>query len=64
MGSTEYKRGSRAIARGQWQAPLGSSRGEQADHGQPAAVLALVKDKPSAALKSAVLDHGCARRRW
>ncbi len=25
MGSTEYKRGSRAIARGQWQAPLGSS---------------------------------------
>jgi len=51
MGSTEYKRGSRAIARGQWQAPLGSSRGEQADHWQPAAVLALVKDKPSAALK-------------
>ena len=51
MGSTEYKRGSRAIARGQWQAPLGSSRGEQADHGRPAAVLALVKDKPSAALK-------------
>src|SRR5215470_225499 len=28
MGSTEYKRGSRAIARGQWQAPLGSSRGK------------------------------------
>src|SRR6516225_3289875 len=27
-GSTEYKRGSRAIARGQWQAPLGSSRGQ------------------------------------
>src|SRR5580704_8018763 len=24
MGSTEYKRGSRAPARGQWQAPLGS----------------------------------------
>ena len=41
----------RAIARGQWQAPLGSSRGEPPDHGQPAAVLALVKDKPSAALK-------------
>jgi hypothetical protein len=51
MGSTEYKRGSRAIARGQWQAPLGSSRGKPADHGQPAAVLAVVKDKPSAALK-------------
>jgi hypothetical protein len=51
MGSTEYKRGSRAIARGQWQAPLGSSRGEPPDHGQSAAVLALVKDKPSAALK-------------
>ena len=50
MGSTEYKRGSRAIARGQWQAPLGSSRGKPPDHGQPAAVLALVKDKPSAAL--------------
>ena len=49
-GSTEYKRGSRAIARGQWQAPLGSSRGNPPDHGQPAAVLALVKDKPSAAL--------------
>ena len=41
----------RAIDRGQWQAPLGSSRGEQADHGQPAAVLAMIKDKPSAALK-------------
>ena len=40
-----------AIARGQWQAPLGSSRGRPPDHGQPAAVLALVKDKPSAALK-------------
>jgi hypothetical protein len=46
MGSTEYKRGSRAIARGQWQAPLGSSCGKPPDHGQPAAVLALVKDKP------------------
>jgi hypothetical protein len=46
MGSTEYKRGSRAIARGQWQASLGSSRGKPPDHGQPAAVLALVKDKP------------------
>jgi hypothetical protein len=50
-GSTEYKRGSGAIARGQWQAPLGSSRGKPSDHGQPAAVLALVKDKPSVALK-------------
>jgi hypothetical protein len=50
-GSTEYKRGSRAIARGQWQAPLGSSRGRPPDHGQFAAVLASVKDKPSAALK-------------
>ena len=28
-----YKRGSRAIARGQWQAPLGSSRGKLPDHG-------------------------------
>src|SRR5262244_1022449 len=46
MGSTEYKRGSRAIARGQWQALLGSSRGKPPDHGQPAAVLALVKGKP------------------
>src|SRR5262245_37221606 len=45
-GSIEYKRGSRAIARGQWQVPLGSSRGKPPDHGQPAAVLALVKDKP------------------
>jgi hypothetical protein len=49
-GSTEYKHGSRAIARGQWQAPLGS-RGKPPDYGQPAAVLAFVKDKPSAALK-------------
>jgi hypothetical protein len=51
MGSTEYKRGSRAIARGQWQAPLGSLRGRPPDRGQPAAVLASIKDKPSAALK-------------
>jgi len=29
----------------------GSLRGKPPDHGQPAAVLALVKDKPSAALK-------------
>jgi hypothetical protein len=40
-----------AIARGQWQAPLGSLRGRPPDRGQPAAVLAMVKDKPSAALK-------------
>jgi hypothetical protein len=54
MGSTEYKRGSRAIARGQWQAPLGSSLGKPPDHGQPAAVLALVKDKP---LKNEATKH-------
>jgi hypothetical protein len=36
---------------GQWQAPLGSPRGKPPDHGQFAAVLALVKDKPAAALK-------------
>ena len=48
---TEYKRGSRAIACGQWQAPLGSSRGKPHDRGRFAAVLAMVKDKPSAALK-------------
>ena len=35
----------------QWQAPLGSSRGQPPDRRQPAAVLASVKDKPSAALK-------------
>ena len=40
-----------AIDRGQWQAPLGSSRGQPPDRRQPAAVLASVKDKPSAALK-------------
>ena len=39
------------IDRGQWQAPLGSSRGQPPDRRQPAAVLASVKDKPSAALK-------------
>ena len=44
--------------------PLGSSRGKPPDHGQFAAVLALVKDKPSAALKSAVLDRSCARRQF
>ena len=33
VGSTEYKRGSRAIARGQWQAPLGSLRGRPPDRG-------------------------------
>jgi len=38
-GSTEYKRGSR-IDRGQWQAPLGSSRGQPPDRRQPAAVIA------------------------
>ena len=41
----------RAIDRGQWQAPLGSSRGQPSDRRQPAAVLASIKDKPSAALK-------------
>ena len=42
----------RAINRGQWQAPLGSSRGQTTpDRRQFAAVLARVKDKPSAALK-------------
>jgi hypothetical protein len=41
----------RAIDRGQWQAPLGSSHGQPPDRRQPAAVLASVKDKPSAALK-------------
>jgi len=35
----------RAIDRGQWQAPLGSSRGQPPDRRQPAAVLASVKDK-------------------
>ena len=39
-----------AIDRDQWQAPLGSSRGHP-DRQQPAAVLAAVKDEPSAALK-------------
>jgi hypothetical protein len=43
--------GSRAIARGQWQAPLGLSLANQPHHVQLAAVLAMVKDKPSAALK-------------
>src|SRR5580693_6887371 len=41
----------RAIERGQWQAPLGSSHGQPPDRRQPAAVLASVKDEPSAALK-------------
>jgi hypothetical protein len=62
-GSTEYKRGSRVIARGQWRAPLGSSRLQTTRSRQFAAALALVKDKPSAALKKPVLDPRCARRR-
>jgi hypothetical protein len=41
----------RAIDRGQWQAPLGSSRDEPPDRRQSAGVLASVKDKPAAALK-------------
>jgi hypothetical protein len=40
-----------AIDRGQWQAPLGLSRAQPPDRRQVAAVLASVKDKPSAALK-------------
>src|SRR5664279_4216378 len=54
----------RAIDRGQWQAPLGSSRCQPPDRRQPAAVLASVKDKPSAALKKRRLDRRGARRRW
>src|SRR6266436_8500118 len=63
-GSTEYKRGSRAIARGQWQAPLGSSRGRPPDHGQFAAVLASVKDKPSAARIEQKNGVNNARQKW
>src|SRR5258708_20174530 len=42
----------RAIDRGQWQAPLGSSRDQPPDRRQPAAVLASDKAKPSAPLKN------------
>jgi hypothetical protein len=35
----------RAIDRGQWQAPLGSSRGQPPIAAEPAAVLASVNDK-------------------
>ena len=51
MPSKDCKRGSLAIARGHWQAVAGSPRGKPPDHGQFAAVLALVKDRPSATLK-------------
>src|SRR2546425_258353 len=54
----------RAIARGQWQAPLGSSRGRPPDHGQPAAVLASVKDKPSAARVEQKNGVNNARQKW
>src|SRR6266516_1895784 len=51
----------RAIARGQWQAPLGSSRGRPPDHGQPAAVLA--EEAPS--LTAAARDgDGNVRSGW
>ena len=74
MGSTEYTRGSRAIARGQWQAPLGSSRGKPPDP----AVLALdhqaarhAPAKPSAPMSTTTRGNpptrppprGTARRR-
>ena len=42
--NTSVVRGRLLVAK--WQAPLGSSRGKPPDHGQFAAVLALVKDKP------------------
>ena len=51
----------RAIDRGQWQAPLGSSCGRPPERRQPAAVLASVKDKPSAALKEAPSLTAAAR---
>ena len=47
--NTSVVRGRLLVANGRL--PLGSSRGKPPDHGQFAAVLALVKDKPSAALK-------------
>jgi hypothetical protein len=51
MGSTEYKRGSR----GDGSRPVAGfpriANTKPPDHGHPAAVLAMVKDKPSAALK-------------
>src|SRR5262249_60144231 len=74
MGSTEYTRVSRAIARGQWQAPLGSSRGKPPDP----AVLALdhqaarhAPAKPSAPMPTTTRGNpptrppprGTARRR-
>jgi hypothetical protein len=47
--NTSVVRGRLLVANGRL--PLGSSRGKPPDRGQFAAVLALVKDKPSAALK-------------
>src|SRR5208282_30106 len=54
-GSTEYKRGSR-IDRGQWQAPLGSSRGQPPDRRQPAAVLASGGAEETLSLTAAARD--------
>jgi hypothetical protein len=50
-GSTEYKRGSRDQSRPMAGSPRIIARAKPPDRRQPAAVLALVKDKPSAALK-------------
>jgi hypothetical protein len=50
-GSTEYKRGSRDQSRANGRLPSDHRAGQPPDRRQPAAVLALVKDKPSAALK-------------
>src|SRR6476661_4221134 len=49
--NTSVVRGRLLVANGRL--PLGSSRGRPPDHGQFAAVLASVKDKPSAGRKNA-----------
>ena len=61
MGSTEYRASFAPMLAADGRLPRIIARAQPPDHGQPAAVLAFVKDKPSAALKKRVPDRRCAR---
>src|ERR1700682_949677 len=54
----------RAIDRGQWQAPLGSSHGQPPDHRQPAAVLVRQGQAFGGAEEAPSLTAAAPRRRW
>src|ERR1700676_5057932 len=54
----------RAIDRGQWQAPLGSSHGQPPDHRQPAAVLVRQGQAFGGAEEAPSVTAAAPRRRW